>query len=301
MESNFKLVSVVIPTYGRGDELRGAIDSVLKQSYLNVEVIVVDDNKSLENISKVKKIVGEYFNEKVKYIGDGINRGGSGARNFGLENSNGTYIGFLDDDDVFEPDKITKQVVHIEKNNLDVSVCNMYFEENCELKDITRCYARVHSLKEFIINGNFYTPMILAKKEVLTSVGGFTITPRFQDHLLMLKILGFGVKVGHLNEKLFTHRNHKGPRVTFSSKSIEGFENRFIEESKYLVLLNECELKNYLFKKNLTKMKIFRAKGQFKDLMKVSLHSFINVRSPLQLYMFLKCVFRTVFMPSKPF
>ena len=102
-------VSVIIPTYNRAESLKRAIDSVLNQTYKNVEIIVVDDNNPNttyreENEKSIKKYYGE--NEKVKYIKHPENKNGAAARNTGIRNATGKYITFLDDDDYFMNNRI---------------------------------------------------------------------------------------------------------------------------------------------------------------------------------------------------
>lgn len=111
------LVSVVIPSYGGGDFLKRSVDSVLKQTYKNIEVIVVDDNGvGTENQLKTAKVM-EAFSEcdNVKYVCHEVNKNGSAARNTGVKNSGGEYIALLDDDDIYYPEKIEKQVEAISK------------------------------------------------------------------------------------------------------------------------------------------------------------------------------------------
>ena len=112
-----QLVSVIIPTYKGADKINSAVDSVLNQTYKNIEVIVVDDNgenepEQLLTAEKMKKY--ETF-ENVKYLVHKKNINGSAARNTGIRASKGFYLGFLDDDDVFLPDKTQKQVDCFEK------------------------------------------------------------------------------------------------------------------------------------------------------------------------------------------
>ncbi|WP_157092005.1 glycosyltransferase, partial [Proteus myxofaciens] len=72
----------------------------LSQSYKNIEIIVVDDNPNNSNHKKTKEIINKYkYKCKIIYIFDGINVGGSLARNKGIIESKGDYITFLDDDD----------------------------------------------------------------------------------------------------------------------------------------------------------------------------------------------------------
>ena len=110
-----QLVSVIIPTYKGADKINSAVDSVLNQTYKNIEVIVVDDNgenepEQLLTAEKMKKY--ETF-ENVKYLVHKKNINGSAARNTGIRASKGFYLGFLDDDDVFLPEKTQKQVADI--------------------------------------------------------------------------------------------------------------------------------------------------------------------------------------------
>lgn len=98
------LVSVIIPNYNYASYVREAIDSVLAQTYSNIEIIVVDDGSKDES-----KIILESYGNKIKAIFQ-QNQGVSAARNNGIEQSKGEFIAFLDADDVWLPQKIEKQI-----------------------------------------------------------------------------------------------------------------------------------------------------------------------------------------------
>ncbi|MFB6185547.1 MAG: glycosyltransferase family 2 protein, partial [Halobacteriaceae archaeon] len=102
------LVSVVIPTYYRNERLRNAIESINYQTYTNIEIIVVDDSGE----EFAEHIVTEKSNSNIdlEYIPLQKNKGAHQARKVGVQSANGKYISFLDDDDEFTPDKISKQV-----------------------------------------------------------------------------------------------------------------------------------------------------------------------------------------------
>lgn len=119
------LVSVIIPTYKRSDVLSRSIDSVLKQSYDNYEIIVVDDNNAgSEERKKTEIIMQQYFNNtKVIYVQHPYNKNGSAARNTGFNTSKGKYIMFLDDDDEFTEDKIRMQVQCLESRDMTWGAC----------------------------------------------------------------------------------------------------------------------------------------------------------------------------------
>ena len=107
------LVSIIMPTYKGTDNICIAIDAALRQTYDNIEIIVVDDNgEGTENQIETEKLLQKYIKDnKIRYIRHKKNINGSAARNTGMKVSSGKYISFLDDDDdVLMPEKIEKQV-----------------------------------------------------------------------------------------------------------------------------------------------------------------------------------------------
>lgn len=110
METN-ALVSVIIPTFNRETYLESAIQSVVNQSYKNIEILVVDDGSKI-NYAEI--ICRKYPNCTYLYKENG---GLSSARNFGIKKANGNYIALLDDDDLFLPSKIEKQVSILENKH----------------------------------------------------------------------------------------------------------------------------------------------------------------------------------------
>jgi len=102
-----ELVSVIIPAYNSEKYISDTIDSVLNQTYKNLEIIVVDDG-STDNTEKVVKEKLSNFSN-FKFLKQ-CNLGSAEARNLGIRNSNGNYIAFLDADDLWLPQKIEKQI-----------------------------------------------------------------------------------------------------------------------------------------------------------------------------------------------
>ena len=105
-------VSVIIPTYKRSDDIERAVDSVLNQTIHAFEVIVVDDNGlNTDDGNKTAVVMERYKKEsKVIYIRHETNKNGSAARNTGIRAAKGRYISFLDDDDVYLPERLEKMV-----------------------------------------------------------------------------------------------------------------------------------------------------------------------------------------------
>ena len=107
MNRNSPIVSVVIPTHNRAHLLGRALRSVLRQSFTDFELIVVDDASADDTTN----IINGFPDKRIKYIRHGSNLGAPAARNTGIANARGHYIGLLDDDDEWYPEKLAKQVL----------------------------------------------------------------------------------------------------------------------------------------------------------------------------------------------
>ncbi len=114
------LVSIVIPTYNRGDLLGAALESVFAQTYKRVEVIVVDDGSS----DNTPEVVQPYL-DRLIYLRK-TNGGLSSARNAGMRRASGTYMALMDSDDLCEPERLALGVAYLERNP-DVVLCSSDF------------------------------------------------------------------------------------------------------------------------------------------------------------------------------
>ena len=106
--NNDSLVSIITPVYNSEYTIEDTITSVIKQSYKNWELIIIDDMSSDKSIDIIKRYVNKYKN--IKVITNDINMGVSNSRNRGVELSIGKYIAFLDSDDTWEKDKLSTQI-----------------------------------------------------------------------------------------------------------------------------------------------------------------------------------------------
>lgn len=102
------LISVVVPTHSGAQVICRAVDSVLSQTYPNIEVVVVDDNgKGTEEQITTEKSMEKYTSDsRVKYLAHDVSLHGSAARNTGVKHSSGEFIALLDDDDYFLPNNL---------------------------------------------------------------------------------------------------------------------------------------------------------------------------------------------------
>lgn len=236
-------VSIIIPTYGRPDKLEKCLLSLNNQTYENFEVVLVDDNgENSENGLKTEAKVNQLKTKikySLKYIKLKENKGACFARNEGVKVSSSEFITFLDDDDEYLEDKIEKQIRFILNNDLDLSLCGMYINKNGKFINSYRCYPIGENLKDFVFDGNSITAMIMMKKDIFIKVSGFTDTKKYQDHILMFKILEIKPKLGFLKEKLFIYNIYNGNRISNSKKVIDSIVLRHFYENKWINELNE--------------------------------------------------------------
>lgn len=113
MDNQFAKISVIMPVYNGESFLLDSIRSVLDQTYKNLELIIIDDGST----DGGKDIIFDIKNRdnRVKYLYKD-NSGQGSARNLGIKNSEGSFIAFIDSDDVWEKEKIEKQILFFENN-----------------------------------------------------------------------------------------------------------------------------------------------------------------------------------------
>ena len=116
-----ELVSVVIPSFNRRDKILASVESVLNQSYDNIELIVVDDAST----DGTCKLFESYPDKRLRFLRYEENRGACHARNYGAERAAGKYLAFQDSDDVWRPDKLEKQLKHIKAAGAQLCFCGM--------------------------------------------------------------------------------------------------------------------------------------------------------------------------------
>lgn len=115
-------VSIVVPMYNVSNYLKRCLESILNQTYQNIEVIAIDDGSTDDTL----KIANEFEKKDSRLrVLSQENKGLSEARNVGIENSNGEYIFFVDSDDWLENEIIEKLVDYSNNNNLDIACCGI--------------------------------------------------------------------------------------------------------------------------------------------------------------------------------
>ena len=128
--------SIIIPVYNSENTIKRAIDSVLSQTYLNWELIIVDDGSTDNSL----KIVNEYHDDRIRILCQS-NSGPGKARNFGIENAIGDYVVFLDSDDYYDNDYLESiDIVNKESKKQVVFIDFVNEYENGEIIEKSNIY-----------------------------------------------------------------------------------------------------------------------------------------------------------------
>ena len=238
------VVSVVVATYKRGTALKNALESLSNQTYKNFEIVLVDDNSNEEWNEKVKNTVCS-FKEKhpdiaFKYIINNQNQGSAKTRNIGIEAAEGEYITFLDDDDVYLPEKINNQVKFMGDGNYDYSITDLdlYSENDVLIEHRTREFIKKTDqdslIRYHLMHHLTGTDTMMFKKEYLIKIGCFAPIDVGDEFYLMLRAIKGHGNFGYMPEcniKAYVHTGEGG--LSSGQSKIDG-ENALYEYKKSL-------------------------------------------------------------------
>jgi len=246
------LVSVIMPAYNSSRFIRESVVSVLKQTYKNIELIIIDDSSTDDTSGIIKEI--EKSDKRVK--GFSIPHAGcpSVPRNFGIQKSSGELIAFIDSDDLWIPDKLESQVkFFLEKKNPvfiysisvtfgDVNIFSPQFEV------LPLPYKAAKKREDLLRTGNTIPlSSVLADAEKLKEVNGFDEDPKLkiEDYDLWIRLSGLG-------DFYFMSRFHVKYRIHQSQFSAD--QETKIKRLDYLAKKRGLSLPPYKF---------YRRKGLF--------------------------------------
>ena len=194
-------VSVVIPTYNRAEKVRKGVESVLAQSFTDLEVIVVDDGSSDDTGQSLKN----EFGDRIRYYFQ-PNQGVSTARNKGIEEARGEWIAFLDSDDLWEKEKLEAQLKALEQVGQECGACytDVRFFNHAETRtmfqlaegnyrhdgamgmntDVLRLLVRPGGAGMVVCLSSF-----MARKDAIKRIGGFDVSLLYsQDSEFMFRL-----------------------------------------------------------------------------------------------------------------
>ena len=204
---NNEMVSIIMPVYNGERYIGTSIESVLSQTYLNWELLIINDNSN----DKTKQIVKGYQKKdsRIKIYNLKTNNGVANARNIGIENSRGKYIAFLDSDDIWLPKKLEEQLKFIDQPNVAMVFSN--FEKVDQAGRRTKRKIIAPSVVDYhlLLRGNCIGCLtVMYDTEKVGKM--YFKNVRHEDCALWLSILKKGYKAQNTNSVMALYRvgNH---------------------------------------------------------------------------------------------
>lgn len=241
MSKSRLLVSVVLPTFRRPTYLRRAIESVFQQSYCAWELLIVDDNTPGSPARReTEDVVSPFLDSgRVRYLTHSRNKGGSAARNTGIQESRGGLVAFLDDDDEWLHEKLEKQVQLFGTMGEDEALVYTGFFRHDDRTGKRTASLPSHSgrILQTLLKWNAVgtTSTVLVRKSALLSVGGFDETlPSRQDLDLYVRIAQ-RFRIGCVREPLVILHRHQNPSI--GKNYLDAVRARRLFMEKYRALI----------------------------------------------------------------
>ena len=244
------LVSIIIPYFKKKDYILDAINSILNQTYQNFEIIIVYDDIDKSELSLIYKI--RKVDKRIKVLINKKNLGAGLSRNYAIKNSNGKYIAFLDADDIWNVEKLKKQVSIMEQKNLSIT------HTSYKILDKNNNYATIRiaknlDYKKLLKSCDVGLSTVMIKKNLFSKKNKFSNLKTKEDYALWLLLTKAGYIFYPIKEILTSWRTSQNSLSSHVlRKLIDGF-NVYYKYMKFsfiksIFLLIQLSL-NYLWKK----------------------------------------------------
>jgi glycosyltransferase involved in cell wall biosynthesis len=201
-----ELVSIIVTCYNKEKFIAQTIESVLNQTYTNFELIIIDDG----SVDNSRAIIEQFADKRIKFISQN-NCGETQARNAGIKFATGSWLAFLDGDDVWLPTKLQEQLNYIQINNLDMCFCD--YATIDEIGELNMSFSKVsfpnftyNSLRKKILAGNVVlgsASSVIVKNDIIKKIGFFDPDIKWGgDWEYWIRIVFCTDRVGFLNKEL---------------------------------------------------------------------------------------------------
>lgn len=268
-------VSIIIPCYNQGKYVAEAINSALRQTFKDIEIVCVNDGSTDNSVKTIKSFENKYKN--FIFLNNEENRGVIYSRNFAIKNCNGTYILPLDADDIIEPTYVEKAVKILDNNpNIGIVYCKAKIFGN---------YDKYWNLKPFNKSDILYENCIFCsaffRKSDFIKIGGYNNNMKYgcEDYDLWLSFIEQGLEVFQINEILFSYRQYdETSRTTISLKNKKEIWNNLIKNHINLYLNDENFLERLIFSNPIkTNKKYKKYKKMFNKLFPITIIELIII------------------------
>ncbi|HET9747044.1 MAG TPA: glycosyltransferase [Chitinophagaceae bacterium] len=208
---NIPAVSVILPAFNCGKYIGRAIESVLRQTFPDFELIIVNDGST----DNTEQVIQSYSDQRVIYVKNPRNQGLIHSLNRAIELSHSKYIARMDGDDICLPARLAKQKLFLDQNQ-DIAVVASRIEFINELEEKTGDWKldkqtiTPEQIKRTILKENCIAhPTVMMRAEIIKELKYKPYQKNIEDYDLWLRILSRGHKIAKIDEPLLLYRVHK--------------------------------------------------------------------------------------------
>ena len=250
VKSNQPLVSIIISCYNHQDYITPCIESVVNQTYSNIELIVIDDGSSDKSADILEQLSQKYHFSFERQENMGLTR----TLNKALAKAKGKYIAPIGSDDILMLDKTEKQVAFLEERD-DIAVVGgsiICIDDHGTIKQ----KQRINHYHEADFKTVFLTPKqippaptVMIRADILAEVNGFSTESNLEDLDLWLKITHAGYKIVVMNDIFAYYREHSSnsyKNYQFMTESLMKTYSKYSNEPDYLDVKNQVLLRMFL-------------------------------------------------------
>jgi len=185
-------ISVIVPAYNAERYLEQTVRSAMSQTHSNIEILIIDDCSKDQTLAIAQRIAAQ--DARIRVLQNETNQGVAETRNRGIAEAQGGYIALLDSDDIWEPDKLERQLVLLQTTQADFAYCAYDFID-AEGKNLQRAYEAPKAIdfRGLLTENVIGCSTVLAKKELMQE-HPFSLGVHHEDYLLWLTLLQKGYR-----------------------------------------------------------------------------------------------------------
>ena len=230
-------ISVILPIHRKHEYLEKSINSILKQSHYNLELLIILNGFNAPSTEEIRNLTMD--DNRVQYYSVAI-ADLSFALNLGIEYSTSKYIARMDSDDIAELNRLETQLEYLIINNLEGCGSNVRLIDKND--NVIGIYKYPNSknikLKKYFLNP-FCHPTLMIKKNILIKIGGYSGLQHSEDYNLILRILNDNYKFDNINANLLNYRIHNshGQRKRITYAECASYQLKYFMVSFNLIAL----------------------------------------------------------------
>ena len=260
MEDRWPLVSVIMPVYNAESFLKDAIDSILSQTYRNIELLIIDDG-SIDNSSQ---IIQSYTDCRIRFYMNDDNKGLVYTLNRGIALANGKYIARMDSDDISLPTRLERQIDYIEKYNLDLIGCmteRIDMEGNCVISMANKSYSPSIITRCVKYDNCIAHPTWFGKKSMFEELGGYRNFHACEDYDFLLRAIRHNYKLGICDSIQLKYRENQNG-ISFSNLFKQRLSSKYLRDNiNSIDNIREEDLNSFLQHHNIHEQETKYIKG----------------------------------------